>query len=50
MSRYRFPPCPVPLGRFGDGEGVRLAGYQASSFPIAPASPKGVWRREQEVG
>jgi len=48
MSRYSFPPFPVPLGRFGDGEEGRLAGYQANSFPIAPASPKGGWR--QEVG
>lgn len=50
MTRYRFPPFPLPLGWDGDGKGVRLVGHQVSGFPVVPASPKGGERRELEVG
>lgn len=40
MSRYHFPPLPVPLGWDGNGKGVRL-GIKRAAFPLFPLPLKG---------
>lgn len=50
MNIFQFPLHPSPLGWDGNGKVSGRTGYLAIGCPIVPASPKGVWRREQEVG